>query len=98
MWLLSKFVENAFSKAYTFCLYVLLIQWLASVGSAEAVHVGREAVGLFRLERTIEGQVLCGEKESLKQSVLVEWTLEVRVETLAIGVWDNLWMELCWNR
>jgi len=41
----------------------------------------------------MKGQVLCGEKESLKQSVFVEWTLEVRVETLRIVVWDDLWME-----
>ena len=70
--LVLKFAENVFQKLIRFAIlksiakYVLLIQWLAFVGSAEAVHVGWEAVWLFRWERITKGQVLCGEKESLK--------------------------------
>jgi hypothetical protein len=39
-----KFGENAFSKAYTFCIYVLHISWASVVGNGEAVHVGCGAV------------------------------------------------------
>jgi hypothetical protein len=36
-------------------------------------------------------RALYAEKESLKQSMLVQWTVVVRVETLGKRVWGNLW-------
>ena len=60
-WLVPKFAEKRVFKAYTFCLYVLLIRFAYAVGLALLETVGlfmldAEPCGLLRWARIIRGQ------------------------------------------